>query len=36
MAELWDLYDEYGNKTGKLHERGTPLRAGEYHLVVHI
>ena len=36
MAELWDVYDENGNKTGQLHERGIPLPKGAYHLVVHI
>ncbi len=34
--ELWDIYDENRNKTGRLHERGKPLSNGEYHLVVHI
>lgn len=38
MAELWDILDENGNKTGKLYERGCgiPLPKGEYHLVVHV
>ena len=36
MAELWDVYDKNGNKTGRLHERGTALPDGDYHLVVHI
>jgi len=35
MAELWDVLDENGNKTGKIAERG-PMGAGEYHLVVHV
>ena len=34
MAELWDILDENGNATGRLHERGKPLRQGEYHLTV--
>jgi len=34
--ELWDVLDEHGNKTGRLHERGKPLQAGEGHLVVQI
>lgn len=36
MEELWDIYDENRQLTGKLHKRGTPLASGEYHLVVHI
>ena len=34
--ELWDLYDKDRQKTGKLHERGTPMPAGYYRLVVHV
>jgi len=36
LAELWDLFDENGNKTGRLHERGAPMQKGDYHLVVHV
>ncbi|MCL2079462.1 MAG: NUDIX domain-containing protein [Oscillospiraceae bacterium] len=36
MVELWDVYDINRNKTGRLHERGKPMEAGDYHLVVHI
>ena len=36
MPELWDVYDKNYVKTGRLHERGTPLCNGEYHLIVHI
>ncbi|MCL2004441.1 MAG: phosphotransferase [Oscillospiraceae bacterium] len=36
MAELWDVYDRDRNKTGRLHERGQPMNAGDYHLVVQI
>lgn len=36
MAELWDIYDRYRNKTGRTHERGKPLSMGDYHLVVSI
>ena len=36
VAELWDVYDIDGNKTGRLHERGKPMSAGDSHLVVHI
>ena len=34
--ELWDLYDENRNVTGKIHERGKEILDGYYHLVVHI
>lgn len=33
--ELWDVYDMYREKTGKLHPRGKRLADGEYHLTVH-
>lgn len=36
MAELWDILDENGNATGRLHERGTPMDKGEYHLEVYV
>jgi 8-oxo-dGTP pyrophosphatase MutT (NUDIX family) len=36
MAEMWDVLDASGNKTGRLHERGTPLPPGDYMLVVHV
>lgn len=32
--ELWDVYDENRQRTGRTHVRGVPLRQGEYHLVV--
>lgn len=35
-GELWDVYDEDRNLTGRLHRRGDPLKPGERHLVVHI
>ena len=35
MAELWDILDENGAPTGRLHERGKPLGQGEYHLEVY-
>jgi isopentenyldiphosphate isomerase len=39
-AELWDVLDEHGNKTGRLHKRSSIpeefLKPGEYHLVVHV
>lgn len=34
--ELWDVYDENRNLTGRLHRRGDPLDRGDYHLVVHV
>ncbi|MCL2401026.1 MAG: NUDIX domain-containing protein [Oscillospiraceae bacterium] len=36
MAELQDVLDEFGNKTGRLHERGTPMQPGEYRLAVEV
>lgn len=33
-VELWDVYDEDRNLTGRLHPRGVPLQEGDYHLVV--
>ncbi|MBE6617479.1 MAG: NUDIX domain-containing protein [Ruminococcaceae bacterium] len=34
--EIWDVYDEHRQKTGRLHRRGDPMPKGDYHLVVHI
>ncbi len=34
--EIWDLYDENRNLSGKTHVRGEPMPADGYHLVVHI
>ncbi len=36
MAELWDLYDADGQKTGRFHERGKPLPPGGYHIIIHV
>lgn len=36
MGELWDIYDCSYNKTGRLHERGSAMNKGEFHLVVQI
>ena len=42
MAELWDILDENGNKTGRTVERQAvvsgkkPLGQGEYHLCVYV
>ena len=35
-AEIWDLYDASGRKTGKTMLRGEEVPAGMYHLGVHI
>lgn len=35
-GELWDIYDEQRNLTGRTHRRGDPLPPGAYHLVVHV
>lgn len=35
-GELWDVYDENRNLTGRLHRRGEFMEAGDYHLVVHV
>lgn len=34
--EIWDLYDENRNLTGKTHIRGQQLPDDNYHLVVHV
>jgi aminoglycoside phosphotransferase (APT) family kinase protein/8-oxo-dGTP pyrophosphatase MutT (NUDIX family) len=34
--EVWDVLDANGNKTGRFHERGKPMAAGDYHLGVHV
>lgn len=34
--EYWEIYDKYRQKTGRTHQRGTPMAEGDYHLVVHI
>lgn len=35
MAEIWDIYDEFGERTGRTMERGEPKK-GEYILCVHV
>lgn len=35
-AEVWDLYDSAGNRTGKTMMRGEEVPTGYYHLAVHI
>ena len=34
--ELWDIYDDCFQKTGRTHVRGEELAKGDNHLVVHI
>lgn len=34
--ELWDIYDRFRHKTGKVHQRSIPLVEGDYHLVIHV
>lgn len=34
--ELWDIYDENRQLTGRKHQRGDALVEGEYHLTVHV
>ncbi len=34
--ELWDVYDENRQKTGKIIERGTSWGNEKYHLIVHV
>lgn len=34
--ELWDVYDESRNLTGRTHRRGEPMNKDDYHLVVHV
>lgn len=34
--ELWDIYDENRNLTGRIMERGSEFEKGDYHLVIHV
>ena len=34
--EVWDIYDKYRQKTGRVHKRGNSMPNGDYHLVIHI
>jgi len=36
LVEFWDILDVKGNKTGRFHERGKLMKAGEYHLIVSV
>ena len=33
--EIWDVYDVLRRPAGRTHERGKPMKAGDYHMVVH-
>ncbi len=35
-GELWDIYDENRQPTGRIHRRGDPMQPGDYHLCVHV
>lgn len=35
-GEIWDIYDENRNRTGRTHRRGDPMPPGEYHLTVQV
>jgi len=35
-GELWDVYDENRQLTGRTHRRGEPMPEGDRHLVVHV
>ena len=34
--EYWDIYTKDRIRTGRLHRRGDKMKAGDYHLVVHV
>lgn len=34
--ELWDVYDQDRNKTGRVMERGSSICDGDYRLVIHV
>jgi len=34
--ELWDIYDENRQRTGRFHRRGDPMQPGEWHLGVDV
>lgn len=35
-TEIWDIYDADRQLTGRTVERGKPLRADEYHTIIHV
>lgn len=34
MPEYWDICDENGIPTGRIHQKGTPMNPDEYHMAV--
>lgn len=36
MRELWDVFDQNRNITGRFHERGQTMKKGDYHLIVQV
>jgi len=36
VAEFWDIVDENGNATGRIHERGKPMYKDDYHREVYV
>jgi len=36
LVEFWDILDKNGNATGRIHERGKPMRKDDYHLTVNV
>ena len=34
--ELWNIYDQYRHLTDRIHKRGEDMKAGDYHIVVHV
>lgn len=34
--EVWDIFNEYREKTGKTHIRGEDLQEGDFHQVIHV
>ncbi|MBQ8641020.1 MAG: NUDIX domain-containing protein [Clostridia bacterium] len=36
MPEYWDICDENGIPTGRIHQKGMPMNPGEYHMSVSV
>ncbi|MEN6470133.1 MAG: NUDIX domain-containing protein [Clostridiaceae bacterium] len=36
MRELWDVFDQNRNLTGRFHERGRPMKKGDHHLIIQV
>lgn len=34
--DIWDIYNKYGQKTGRTVRKGTNLKPGEFHIVVEV